>query len=404
MTKKTLILGSAVLAMGLFSGCGNEINMADYPTHVNQPVMIPDVCKNEYKSLREAPRVAIMKFTNNSNFSKANVTNSNATADYKGSAAAGIIATQNAAAIGVVKKSHLDTHSNTTNRTVDPKLDKAISSAFEGILAEMGGAEVYSRQDLDKVLKEQKLQQSGLFDENTLVQVGKLAGVKYIITGSIDSVTQEYKDYESAANSAGNAVGRQGQKNNDLTTQLLGSAIKLAGTMASGMKITTRVTFKIIDVATGKIVFSKQVTESKNIGKIPNPTYSQIIGGIKDDIMEALKGVKPEISGFFAPSGYIIQVKSDKKHEKFIAQINLGSKDHIKAGQTFKVYKFDEITDPITGKTSCDKSTLSVSLTVSKNQIQPSRAWTLADGDDAPNLRAGQIVKRDALKNSLLSF
>jgi len=404
MTKKSLILGSAVLAIGLFTGCGNEINMADYPNNVRQPVMVPEICKAEYNSLKEVPKVAIVKFTNNSSFGKANTTSTNGEANYEGQAAAGIVATQNAAAIGVAKKEHLDTHTNTTSRTVDPKLDKAISGAFEGILAEMGGAEVYSRQDLAKVMKEQKLQQSGLFDETTLVKVGKLAGVKYIITGSIDSVTQEYKDYSKAANAAGNAVGRQGQQNNDLTTQLLGAAIKLAGSAASGMKVTTRVTFKVIDVTTGKIVFSKQVEETKNIGKIKNPTYAQVIGAIKDDIMEALKGVKPEMSGFFAPVGYITQVKTNPKHDKFIAQINLGSKDKIKEGQTFNVYKFDELTDPVSGKTSCDKSTMSVKLTVSKNQIQPDRAWTLADGDEASKIRPGQIVKRDALKNSLLSF
>jgi len=404
MTKKSLILGSAVLAIGLFTGCGNEINMAEYPNSVSQPVMVPEICKAEYNSLKETPRVAIMKFSNNSSFGKANTTSSNTDANYEGAAAAGIVATENGAAVGVAQKEHLNVNKNTTSRTVDPKLDKAITSAFEGILAEMGGAEVYSREDLSKVMKEQKLQQSGLFDENTLVQVGKLAGVKYIITGSIDSVTQEYKDYEKAANAAGNAVGRQGRQNNNLTNQLLGAAIKLVGSAASGMKITTRVTFKVIDVATGKIVFSKQVEETKNIGKIKNPTYAQVIGGIKDDIMEALKEVKPEMSGFFAPSGYITQVKTNKKHDKFIAQINLGSKDKVKPGQTFSVYKFAELTDPVTGKTSCDKSTMSVTLTVSKNQIQPDRAWTLADGDDASNLRAGQIVKRDKLSNSLLSF
>jgi uracil phosphoribosyltransferase len=68
-------------------------------------------------------------------------------------------------------------------------LDKAISGALEGSLANMGGLKNYSRADLDKVMKEQKLQQSGLFDDKTLVKVGKLAGVKYIVTGSIDSVT-----------------------------------------------------------------------------------------------------------------------------------------------------------------------------------------------------------------------
>jgi hypothetical protein len=179
------------------------------------------------------------------------------------------------------------------------------------------------------------------------------------------------------------------------------AVLNLGASALSGMKITTRATIKIIDVSTGKIVFSKQIEETKNIGKIKNPTYTQVIGGIKDGLMEGIKGVKPELSKFFAPTGYILQVKADKDHKNFIAQINLGSIKKIKPSQTFQVYKFDEVTDPVTNKTTCSKYAMNVKLKVSKNQIQPDRSWTKADGDDAPKLRAGQIVKRDALENSL---
>jgi hypothetical protein len=402
MKKQSLILGSAVLAVSLFTGCGNTINMGDYPNKVRQTVNIPDVCQAEYKSLQEIPRVAIVRFSNNSSFGKANTTNSNTDANYQKASVTGIVAGEGGVGIGHAEAGKMHSTTNTTTRTVDPKLDKAISSAFEGILAEMGGANVYSREDLDKVMKEQKLQQSGLFDENTLVQVGKLAGVKYIITGSIDSVTQEYKDYEKAAQSATQNNNRNQKQN--LTSMLLKTAINLGASAASGMKVTTRVTFKVIDVTSGKIVFSKQVEETKNIGKIPNPSYDQVIGGIKDDIMEALKSVKPELSEFFNLSGYIMQVKADKDRKNYIAQINLGTKDKVKAGQTFSVYTFDEVTDPVTGKVSCDKTTMNVKLTVAQNQIQPKTSWTKADGDDAANLRPGQIVKRDALKNSMFSF
>ena len=167
------------------------------------------------------------------------------------------------------------------------------------------------------------------------------------------------------------------------------------------MKITTRVTFKIIDTKTGEIVFSKQIEETKNIGKIKYPTYSQIIGGIKDDIMNALQSVKPKLAQFFSLSGYVVQVRADKKREKYIAQINLGTNDKVEPEQTFKVYQFDEVTDPVTGKTSCDKYQLNLTLKVSKNQIQPKSAWTEVDGDDTDKLRAGQIVKRDSLSGSL---
>jgi hypothetical protein len=42
-----------------------------------------------------------------------------------------------------------------------------------------------SRQDLDKVLKEQKIQNSGLIDPSTAVEVGKVMGAQAIISGSV---------------------------------------------------------------------------------------------------------------------------------------------------------------------------------------------------------------------------
>ncbi|MFL6245854.1 MAG: FlgO family outer membrane protein [Thermoanaerobaculia bacterium] len=48
-----------------------------------------------------------------------------------------------------------------------------------------GGLEVIERSQLDKVLREQKLQQSGAIDSDTAREVGRLAGVDAIVTGSI---------------------------------------------------------------------------------------------------------------------------------------------------------------------------------------------------------------------------
>jgi hypothetical protein len=398
---KKLSMMSAVVASVVFIGCGEvNINISDYPTQVSQPNIVPDVCKSEYDSLKSIPRVAVVKFINNSAFGKANTATSNKNEDYSHAGAAGIAVGANGVGVAEADKSTLNTHTNSVKRVVDPKLDKAIASALEGSLVRMGGAEIYSRSNLNQVMKEQKLQQTGLFDDKTLVKVGKLAGVKYIVTGSIDSVTQEYKDYEKAAKVATSAVNGQ-QQQESLQSMAFKAVLNLGASALSGMKITTRATIKIIDVSTGKIVFSKQIEETKNIGKIKNPTYTQVIGGIKDGLMEGIKGVKPELSKFFAPTGYILQVKADKDHKNFIAQINLGSIKKIKPSQTFQVYKFDEVTDPVTNKTTCSKYAMNVKLKVSKNQIQPDRSWTKADGDDAPKLRAGQIVKRDALENSL---
>jgi curli biogenesis system outer membrane secretion channel CsgG len=44
---------------------------------------------------------------------------------------------------------------------------------------------VYERERLKSIMKEQKLQMSGAVDQSTAVQIGKLVGAKYIITGAV---------------------------------------------------------------------------------------------------------------------------------------------------------------------------------------------------------------------------
>jgi len=200
--KKTLIFIGALF----FAGCGTQIDLHQYSTRINLPAQIPNACRDEYKNLLQPPKVAIMRFNNNSNFGVATISNKNAKNNRNLGVSADFIS------LGVYNNSQKN--STTTKRVVDPKLDRAITSSVESMLADLGGVDVYSRDDLAKVIKEQKLQQSGLFDENSLVQLGKLTGVRYIITGSIDGVIQEYKDYTSMAKIASAVTASNSNKKN----------------------------------------------------------------------------------------------------------------------------------------------------------------------------------------------
>ena len=446
---KKLVGISVVAGAILFTGCGpKSINMSDYPDRVSTPVSVPDVCQSQYEALKSIPRVAVLPFTNNSSFGKANVetgsvniksnsaslsASSSVSAGVReresvsASRSAGVVAVGNGVAAGVsanesasasreasverrdsigatVSSSNTNISSNRAQRVVDPKLDKAITSQLEGMLADMGGVDVYSRSDLQKVINEQKLQQSGLVDEKTAVKLGKLAGVKYIITGSIDGVTIKLEDYRKVGDAAAQAGNRRQQQ--DLATTMFKMGAKFLAAKSSGWKITTSGTIKIIDTETGKIIYSKPFEETTNIGMVDNPqiSYEDKIGGIKEDIKKAVEDSKEELSKFFAPKGYIIQVKTDRDHKNYIALINLGSKDKVKPGQEFKVFSFEKVVDPMTHKASCSLNTLAVTLTVAKNQVQTDKSWTYADGEDANKLRPGQMIQRKGLKNSMLSF
>lgn len=53
----------------------------------------------------------------------------------------------------------------------------------------------FERDKLNSIMKEQKLQMSGAVDPTTAVQVGKLIGVKYIITGAVTEYGVGTSDY-----------------------------------------------------------------------------------------------------------------------------------------------------------------------------------------------------------------
>ena len=59
--------------------------------------------------------------------------------------------------------------------------------------------DVYERDRLNAIMKEQKLQMSGAVDMSTAVQIGKLVGAKYIITGAVT----EYGVAKSGAHGGG---------------------------------------------------------------------------------------------------------------------------------------------------------------------------------------------------------
>ena len=71
-------------------------------------------------------------------------------------------------------------------------------------LDETGAFEVYERLSLAKLMEEHQLEMSGLMDDDTIAEIGRIHGVQAIITGSvlkfgdIISVTAKVIDVETA--------------------------------------------------------------------------------------------------------------------------------------------------------------------------------------------------------------
>ncbi len=372
----------SVVAVTFITGCGkNEIDIASYPNKINNMVQVPDVCLPQYKSAM--PTVAVIDFTNNSTFGKADITNSNSQTDKAAIVGVGVGATGFVAGGASTSK----TVANSENRSVDAKLSESLTGPVETLIVNSGGAKLLSRSDMSKINAELKFQDSGLVDPDSVVKFGKLSGAKYIVTGSIDNVEQKYRDNAAAGKAAGDLT-----KNSDNNAvKLIGFLLQAGTSMTDGMIITSKMTVKILDVETGQVVFTKALEKSANIGKIRNPNYDQVVGGIKSAMLEALPDLEADFADYFAVKGYITQIKS--KDKDVIAQVNIGRDLKVVENQIFKALNFDSLTDPMTGKESCDVSMSSVKLRATQ-QITPNTTWATIEDGDGTTLKVGQLVQK----------
>ena len=340
MTKKLQKVIFIIITISLFIGCGgNKVDVLSYPKKIKDKVDISDICKEQY--LNSLPTVAVMNFKNNSNFSN--------------------------------------------------KLSSSVTAPLESLIVDLGVAKIFTREDMERIDAELKFQDSGLLDPNTTVEFGKLSGVRYIITGSIDSVDQKFR-----GNSAiGYAIHRATRKSDNDAVKVLGSLVGLGTVITDGMIVSVKLTVQMLDVQTGKILFSKSIGGSTNIGKISRPTYEQTSGAISKIMIEELPKIKDQFSKNFAPKGYITQIKSSGK--KVIVQVNMGKDLKVVENQIFKVFTFEDLEDPITGAKSCDIIEVPITLRASQ-QIQDKTTWTTVHSGDGRLLMLGQLVEKSNKK------
>ncbi|HOJ50945.1 MAG TPA: CsgG/HfaB family protein [Syntrophales bacterium] len=392
--KRMLFGGTAILI--LIAGCATapQLDLSSYVVDRSPKIQIPAVCKYRYEHAK--PLVAVVNFTNNTSFDFAQVVQTQVQGASQRTAVGGAAVGVAPGAAGVVwgtkERASFEANAQTVSRQINAKLSESVEDGVMDEIVNMGGARVFTRKDMDKVFSEQKFQQSGLVDDSTLVKLGKLKGVKYIITGSVNNVDLTYKSFESTKK--GLTSG-----SSSALASILGTVGAAALETQEGWNISTEITLRILDVETGEVVLSKKMSGRHVIGKIPYPNYDAMIGGIKKAAAKALQDSRPDLSKYFLLKGYVIQIKTSPDGTKRAALINIGEKEGLKPGQEFFVYTFEEVEDPMTGKKECDAPKLPVKLVVT-DQIQPDRAWTNIEGkpEQIKMVKVGQLVERVPLK------
>jgi hypothetical protein len=135
--------------------------------------------------------------------------------------------------------------------------------------------DVYERDKLNSVMREQGLQASGFVDPQTAVALGKVAGVHYILTGQIIDYGHESKTF------SGYGV------NTRSTVWSLNAAIR------------------VIDVQTGKVLFSHRdeaeetVSEDQGMSVTDTTMDTKLAEELADKLIQALEAD----DSFKAPAG-----------------------------------------------------------------------------------------------------
>lgn len=190
---------------------------------------------------------------------------------------------------------------------------------------------IIEREKLDMVLKEQGLASSGALDQQTAAQVGKLLGIRYILTGGIDkfAINTTKGGFGGIGGSYTKAEATINMRFIDTTTgeRLLSIGadgdVKKGGGMFKGASLSREAEWGIASEAIEET--SKAIVE-------------KFVSG---DYMERFA-----VGGVMGGSeGKIIKVDGGR------AWINMGSMSGIKVGDKYDVYTMGEsLVDPDTGQ------------------------------------------------------
>ena len=203
------------------------------------------------------------------------------------------------------------------NSEFDGKVDLKLSDMLITSLVKSGKFDVIERTQIELVLSEQNLGMSGIIDESTAVEVGKLLGAEYVVFGVVTSATQQEID-------------------------------KFAYTL---VVIETSIDVRVIDAETGKIIVAEHAS-GKSESKVIKSSEGTVVSGAVDydseyasSAQNAIDIIGEKIGTLFPLLGYVVQVEDMK------ITTDIGEERGAAKGDSFIVIRVtDEILHPVTGK------------------------------------------------------
>lgn len=223
---------------------------------------------------------------------------------------------------------------------------------LETSLVKSGNFDVYTRQELDKVMKEQALGQTGAVTPQSAAKVGQLIGVNAIVIGAVT----EFGEKKSGTQVSGQTMRTLTSQSDNLGVKLLGAG----GLGYSKAEARVVIDVQMIDTNTGRIILaeSSEGTESSmgvSIAGISSGSSiddTQVGKALRKSIHKLVNAVSKQMSQ--VPwSGRI--VKADGRN----IIVNAGLTANIQPGSTFRIYKRgEELKDPSSGESLGYEETL----------------------------------------------
>ena len=223
----------------------------------------------------------------------------------------------------------------------DSPLAIAATDLMVNALVNSNRFRLFERAKLDAIMQEQNFQHfSGMVDQSTAVQLGKMIGVGAIVTGTVTNV--------SVSSGSGFQIG----------------PVKVRKRSAK-----VNMTIRFVDVTTGEILYSASESckdsASSVSARLPGPGGFGFSEESAADILTAIEEICDNVVESFiekmdekiariesAPlEGYVVQVRSTSSGNITQVYINLGENSTIKVGDKVRIYREgDVIRDPKTNE------------------------------------------------------
>jgi len=202
------------------------------------------------------------------------------------------------------------------NEKLKGKVDLKMSDMLTTSLVKTGRFDIVERNKIDNVLKEQQLGLSGIVDEMSAAEVGKMIGAEYVVFGSITSATR--------------------------------SDIDKFGYIL--VKIEVGIDVRVVNTTTGKILLSESATGLSE-SKIVQTADGVVVSGAIDynsayakSSRDAVNKVSKKIANLLPLIGFVVFTDGDE------ITVDVGEDRGVKLNDHFVIFRVgDEIIHPVTG-------------------------------------------------------